>query len=160
MKRLLLCLLSVPLLANPLPRVEAESVTGQKLVLPDALRGQPAVLVWSFSREAGEKAGQWFAPLARDGANVWSAAVIEAAPRLIRPMIRAGMRRASPQPFHSRFLCVTRGEKALRAALGVSNDKLPLVTLLGPDGAVLWRHSGAYDPDAEAELRRRLAELR
>jgi len=150
-------LLSLPLLANPLPRVEAESLTGQKLVLPDALRGQPAVVVWSFSREAGEKVDKWAASLARDRVNVWSAAVIEAAPRLIRPMIRASMRRASPEPFHPRFLCVTRGEKELRAALGVSNDKLPLVTLLGPDGAVLWRHSGGYDPEAEAELRRRLA---
>lgn len=160
MKALFVCLLALPLAANPLPRAEGESLTGQKTVLPDALRGEPAVVIWSFSREAGEMVSKWAAPLARDRVNVWSAAVIEAAPRLIRPMIRAGMRQASPKPFHERFLCITRGEKELRQALGVRNDKLAYVTLLDSGGTILWQHAGPYDEAADAELRRRMAEAR
>lgn len=160
MKALLVCLLALPLAANPLPRAEGESLTGQKALLPDALRGQVSVVVWSFTREAGEKVEKWVAPLARDRVNVYSAAVIEAAPRLIRPMIRAGMRRASPRPFHERFLCITRGEKSLRQALEVRDDRLPYVTLLSANGEVLWQHAGPYSETAAAELMRRLEQAR
>jgi hypothetical protein len=160
MRGILVWLVTLPLLANPLPHAAGESLTGQKVVLPDALRGQPAVVIWSFSREAGELTPQWAAPLARDRVNVWSAAVIEAAPRLIRPMIRSGMRRSSPPPFHPRFLCITSGEKQLRQALDVRNDKLPYVTLLDAAGAIVWQHAGPYSEAADAELRRRIAEMR
>lgn len=160
MKWLAIILLALPLAANPLPRAEGESLAGQKAMLPDSLQGKVSVVVWSFSREAGEQVEKWVAPLARDRVNVWSAAVIEAAPRLIRPMIRASMRRASPQPFHERFLCITRGEKDLRQALAVRNDKVPYVTILSPDGAVLWQHAGPYSESAWTELMRRLQESR
>lgn len=160
MKFAIACLIAFTVSANPLPTVEGESLTGQKALLPDALRGQASVVVWSFSREAGEQVEKWVAPLARDRVNVYSAAVIEAAPRLIRPMIRAGMKRASPKPFHERFLCITRGEKPLREALEVRNDKLPYVTLLSANGEVVWRHAGPYNEAALAELTRRLQEAR
>lgn len=154
MKLAVVYLFALCLLANPLPRAEGESLTGQKALLPDALRGQTAVVVWSFTREAGEQVEKWVAPLARDRVNVYSAAVIEAAPRLIRPMIRASMRRASPQPFHERFICITRGEKELRQALNVRNDKVPYLTIVSPDGAVVWQHAGPYNEAALAELMR------
>jgi hypothetical protein len=160
MNWLAIIVLALPLAANPLPRAEGESLTGRKALLPDALQGKVSVVVWSFSREAGEHVEKWVAPLARDRVNVWSAAVIEAAPRLIRPMIRASMRRASPQPFHERFLCITRGEKDLRQALAVRNDKVPYVTILSPDGAVLWQHAGPYSESALTELMQRLQESR
>lgn len=154
MKLLFVCLFAVTLAANPLPRAEGESLTGQKALLPDAWRGQTAVVVWSFTREAGEQVEKWVAPLARDRVNVYSAAVIEAAPRMIRPMIRASMRRASPQPFHERFICITRGEKELRQALNVRNDKIPYLTIVNPEGAVVWQHAGPYNETALAELMR------
>ncbi len=160
MRGLLVCLLVLRLGANPLPRAEGESLTGQKALLPDALRGQVSVIVWSFTREAGEQVEKWVAPLARDRVNVYSAAVIEAAPRLVRPMIRAGMRRASPKPFHERFLCITRGEKDLRQALLVRDDKLPYVTLLSASGEVMWQHAGPYSEAAAAELMRRIEQAR
>ncbi len=160
MKALLVCLLAVPLGANPLPRAEGESLTGRKTLLPDALRGQVSVIVWSFSREAGGQVERWVAPLVRERVNVYSAAVIEAAPRLIRPMIRAGMRRASPKPFQERYLCITRGGKSLRQALEVRDDKLPHVTLLSAEGEILWRHAGAYSDSAASELMRRLEQAR
>lgn len=160
MRALLVCLLALPLAADPLPRAEGESLTGQKALLPDVLRGQVSVVVWSFTREAGEQVEKWVAPLARDRVNVYSAAVIEAAPRLIRPMIRAGMRRGSPKPFHERFLCITSGEKSLRKALEVRDDKLPYVTLLSANGEVLWQHAGPYSEKAAEELMRRIGQAR
>lgn len=160
MKWLLVCLLLPPLTGDPLPAVAGESLTGRKTLLPDALRGQAVVVVWSFTREAGEQGEKWVAPLVRDQINVYSAAVIEAAPRLIRPMIRSGMRRASPKAFHDRSLCITRGERQLREVLDVRNDKVPYVTLLDAEGRILWRHAGLYTREAAAELMRRLREER
>lgn len=157
---LLASLLLLPVTGNSLPSVGGETLTGRKTLLPDALRGQVSVVVWSFTREAGQQVEKWAAPLVRDQINVYSAAVIEAAPRLFRPMIRSAMRRAIPKPFHGRSLCITRGGKQLREVLEVRNDKLPVVTLLDAEGRILWRHEGLYTETAATELLRRLREAR
>lgn len=153
-------LLALPLTASPLPQVVGESLTGQKIVLPDTLRGQPAVVVWSFTREAGEKVEKWAAPLVRDGVDVWVVAMIEAAPRFLRPMIRSSMRRASPALLHPRFVCATSGEKAMRQVLEVADDRIPYLILVDSGGVVVWRHAGSYSEAAHGELLRRLAGLR
>ncbi|MGQ9918812.1 MAG: hypothetical protein ACUVS7_15495 [Bryobacteraceae bacterium] len=157
---LLVCLLLLPVTGNPLPAVEGETLTGRKTLLPDALRGQVSVVVWSFTRDAGGQVEKWMAPLVREQINVYSAAVIEAAPRLIRPMIRSAIRRASAKSLHGRSMCITRGERALREALEVRNDKLPIVTVLDSEGRILWRHAGPYTEAAARELMRQLHEAR
>jgi len=44
-----------PAAAENLPVTQAETLTGQKLEFPLALAGKPAVCVFGFSREAGDK---------------------------------------------------------------------------------------------------------
>jgi hypothetical protein len=150
----LVLLLLAPLTLShaAMPSLEAETLTGEKVRLPELWLGQPAVVVWSFSRVAGEGIKAWMAALEREGVNAWGAAVLEKAPRFVRPMIRREMRGDIPKQFHSRTICFYRGDKELRETLGVGDDRLPLVVMLGANGAIVWKHSGLYEEAARSEL--------
>ncbi len=63
--------------AGSLPVTPAETLTGQKLSFPAALSGRPAVCVFGFSREAGDRTQVWMTRLSKDGINAWSVANLE-----------------------------------------------------------------------------------
>lgn len=85
-------------LPESLPVTQAETLTGQKLEFPTALAGKPAVCVFGFSKEAGDRTKVWMTRLSQDGINAWSVANLESAPALVRGMIRSSMRKGTPQP--------------------------------------------------------------
>lgn len=105
-------LLALALPAQTLPWGEAESLAVKKAALPGVWAGRPAVVVWSFSREAGEGVKQWMGELEKEGLEAWSVAVLEAAPRFIRPMIRSGMRKQAAGRV-DRWLCLYKGGKGV-----------------------------------------------
>lgn len=144
MRTLLLLLCCASMWGQALPRTEAETLSGRKVTMPEVFGGKPAVVVFSFSKGAGEKTAEWVAALSKDGAPVWSAAMLEAAPRFIRPMIRSGMKKDVPAAMLDRSLCLYTGEKAWRAALGVAQDDAPLVVGIDAKGQVAWMQQGFY----------------
>ncbi len=148
MRTLLLLLGWASLWGQALPRTEAESLSGRKVTMPEAFGGKPAVVVFSFSKGAGERSADWVSALTKDGAPVWTAAMLEAAPRFIRPMIRSGMRKDAPAAMLDRSLCLYKDEKAWRAALGIVKDEAPVVVGIDAKGQVTWTHQGFYGADA------------
>lgn len=141
--------------AQALPNTQVESLAGQKLTIPQAFAGKPIILVWSFSKKAGEATRAWTDPLAKEGLPVWSAAMLEAAPRFVRPMIRSGMRKDMPDTQQQRSLLLYQGEKQWRQILKPPKDDDPLVVLLDAQGNVAWSYSGLYSPKALDEVRQR-----
>jgi hypothetical protein len=84
--------------AENLPVTEAEALSGQKVEFPTALAGMPAICVFGFSKEAGDKTKVWMTKLNDQGVKAWSVANLEGAPALVRGMIRSSMRKGTPQP--------------------------------------------------------------
>jgi hypothetical protein len=149
----LVLFVSASLAAQTLPSTEAETLTGRKLDFPKALAGQPVVCVFSFSKEAGEKTNEWMKPLLAAGINAYSVAHLEGAPRLVRGLIRGGMRKSMPANQHDRSLILTRDEKAWRAALEVKDDRQPIAVKLDATGRIVARRAGPFDPRFVAELK-------
>lgn len=141
--------------AQAFPTTQVESLAGQKLTIPQAFGGKPVILVWSFSKKAGEATRAWTDPLAKEGLPVWSAAMLEAAPRFVRPMIRSGMRKDMPDTQQQRSLLLYQGEKQWRQILKPPKDDAPLVVLLDAQGNVAWSYSGVYSAKALDEVRDR-----
>jgi hypothetical protein len=139
-------LLACQLAQGALPATDGETLDGRKVSFPALLAGQPAVCVFSFSREAGEKTRAWMEPLVKANANAYSVANLEAAPRLVRGLIRRGMRSGTPEAFRGRSIILTSHEKAWRQALQVADDQLPVVVKFDAAGAVVDRYAGAFDP--------------
>jgi hypothetical protein len=138
--------------AAAIPATEAETLAGAKVSLPQVLGGKPAILIWSFSREGGAKVKEWMETLERDApGQAYSVAMLEAAPRLIRGMIRSGMRGDTPPALRARTLLLYKGEREWRERLGVKDAALPVTTVLNAAGEVVWSRSGACTPGLAAE---------
>jgi hypothetical protein len=147
---------SVLAAAESLPVTPAETLTGHKLSFPTALAGKPAVCVFGFSKEAGDRTKDWMARLSNDGVNAWSVADLEGAPALVRGMIRSSMRKGTPQALLEHSLVVTKDEKAWKNALGAKDDKLPVVAVLDAAGNVIWTYEGLLGDEAYSELKAKL----
>jgi hypothetical protein len=142
--------------AQNLPVTSAETLSGQKLEFPTALASKPAVCVFGFSKEAGDRTKVWMNQLSQDGINAWTIADLEGAPTLVRPMIRSSMRKATPKPLLDRSLILTKDEKAWKAAVGAKQDSLPVVILLDAAGKVQWTYEGLFAEEAYRELKIKL----
>lgn len=155
--KLLVALVALAAAAQVLPKTQVETLDGQKRVIPDAFGGRPAVLVYGFSRKAGDATKAWVDPLVKEGLPVWSVAMLEAAPRFVRPMIRAGMRKDTPAGRQDHALLLYAGEKEWRALLKAGNDEEPVVVLVDGRGRVVWSRAGPASADGLAEVRQRWA---
>jgi hypothetical protein len=142
--------------AQNLPVTSAETLSGQKLEFPTAIAGKPAVCIFGFSKEAGDKIKVWMSRLSQDGINAWTIADLEGAPTMVRPMIRSSMRKGTPKPLLDRSLILTKDEKAWKAAVGAKQDNLPVVVLLDAAGKVRWTYEGLFADEAYRELKTKL----
>jgi hypothetical protein len=158
----LVALLSVlPLAgADQLPVTPAETLSGAKLNFPAAFAGRKVVCVFSFSREAGDAVPLWMTRLTESGADALSVANLEAAPGFIRGVIRGGMRKATPKTQLDRALIMTKDDKAWRQALGLKQEKLPLVILLDSAGRPQWSYEGVWNEAAARDLKTKLEAAR
>jgi hypothetical protein len=142
--------------ADSLPVTQAETLTGQKLEFPTALAGKPAVCVFGFSKEAGDRTKVWMTQLSQDGINAWSVANLESAPALVRGMIRSSMRKGTPQPLLERSLILTKDEKAWKHAVGANQSNLPVVVVFDAAGHPLWTYEGLFADEPYREIKTRL----
>ena len=151
-----LLLLSGRAAAESLPVTQAETLTGQKLEFPTALAGKPAVCVFAFNKEAGDRTKAWMTRLSQDGINAWSVANLESAPALVRGMIRGSMRKGTPQPLLERSLILTKDEKAWKHAVGANQNNLPVVVVFDAAGHPLWTYEGLFGEEPLREIKTRL----
>ena len=158
MVRPILAALTLSMAAAAWPVTEGETLSGRKITVPASFAGKPAVLVFSFSREAGEKVRYWLDPLLKDGVNAWSVANLEAAPRLIRGLVRNGMKKDMLPDAEAHSVLLYKDDKEWRQALGVEKNDTPLVVLLDPKGQVVWKHQGLFDSVAYRALLKRFSE--
>lgn len=160
MVRAVLAALTLSLAVAAWPVTEGETLSGTKVTVPSSFTGKPTVLVFSFSKDAGEKVRFWLDPLLKDDLNAWSVASLEAAPRLIRGVIRSGMRKDMARIAQERSVLLYKDDKAWRQALGVTKDDAPLVVLLDAKGQVAWKHQGLYDEGIYRALLKRFSEYK
>ena len=146
------------------PQLRGETLEGKPLILPDSARGKIALLTVSFSKAAGERAGAWGARFSKDhagerGVTNYSIAMLEGAPRLLRGMIKSGMKRGVPEAMRSRFLVVTSDEVAWKQYLDVRQDDVPYLLLIDGRGRVLWKEQGLFDERKYESLNACVADL-
>jgi hypothetical protein len=150
--------------AQSIPRVNAESLDGKSISLPQDFAGKVAILIIGFSRGGGNQCGPFARKLAKEPSVVegkvaiYEIAMLESAPRLIRPMILHGMRSGIPQAEQNRFLPLFHDEKQWKQVAkfieSAQNDAYLL--LVSSDGAVRWTGHGQYSERLYSELKRQL----
>jgi ATP10 protein len=142
-----------------LPQIAGQALTGRSIELPAAASGKPAVVIFSFSKTAGNDARSWNERLSRDFPTVPSFTIImlESAPRLFRGMALSGIKGSMPIAMQDRTLVLDRDETLWKQRLAFSMDSHAYVILLGPDARIAWKSEGTFTEASYLQLRNQLS---
>jgi len=132
--------------AQALPRTEGQTLSGKRIVLAEAARGQSTILVAGFSRKSGDGCAAWVDAVERDPSltrvATYQIAMLAGAPSLLRGMIVSGIRKDVPPARQDHFVVLTRDEERWRDYFDVAVDAEPYVVLIDATGRVLWHGHG------------------
>jgi hypothetical protein len=151
------------LAAQSIPHAQADTLSGSKISLPDAVLGHPAIFTIGFSRAGGDAAGRWNRELkkqlaGKSEARLYTVAVLQDAPKMVRGMIRHGMRGGIPKDEQVAFLLIYEGEDAWKTFTGFSGaDDAYLVVVDSTGTARAHIHGKTPDEASLATLQDALA---
>jgi hypothetical protein len=168
---LFLFFLAVPLIAleaqtaplhvgDALPQISGETLSGKQLTLPADAAGKPAIVSFSFSKAGGKDSGLWSDHVEKDFPDVghpYTLMMIEAAPKFVRGMIISGSKKGMSQQAQDRCIAMEKDEDVWKQRIGFMKDDWAYVLVLGPDGKIRWRSSGAFSESEYAELKKELS---
>ncbi len=147
-----------------LPVLAGESLSGQKVSLPDAASGKAALLALGFTYGSRFAVEEW-AKRFRDrfgkegGVTLYEVPMIGGMGRLARWFIDSGMRKGTPRELHGNVITVYGGTGPWKARLGYKDEKAAYLILLDAQGIVRWLHAGLYDESRFGELAVRVSDL-
>jgi hypothetical protein len=121
--------------------IEGETLSGNKVSLPVATGGHAALLIIGFTHGSQNQAKAWSLRV-RDRFPVWSVAVLEDIPRLVRGMVARSIKSGTPKELYDRFVLVYRGEKQLKQAAGFDRPDDAYVLVIDSAGAIRWSFHG------------------
>lgn len=156
---MLLMLIAANLSAQVIPHTEADTLSGKKIVLPDATAGHPAIFIVGFSHAGGDSCGRWDKQLRQDFASdgnlrIYNVAELQDAPKLVRGMIRHGMRGNVPQNEQDSFVLLYQDEDVWKKLADVSDADDAYILLVDAAGNIRWRtHGKNPDPSAMNTLK-------
>lgn len=145
-----------------LPQISGQALTGELIELPAAAKGKPTVVIFSFSRAAGNDARSWNERLSRDfpkDVPSYTIIVLESVPKLFRGMALSGIKGSMPIPMQDRTIVLYRDETLWKQRLAFSEDGHAYVILLGPDGRMTWRSEGTFTEGAYARMKDQLERM-
>jgi hypothetical protein len=136
----------LPLAAQAkLPATETKSLSGKQVQVPVA--NHLTLLVTGFTKSSSEADGAWWKkaqPLCKQNPQLacYQVAVLEDAPRFVRPMILGGMRHGMTPEQQDLFLTSFQNEKAWKQAMSYSAPDNAYIALVDSSGAILWLQNG------------------
>jgi hypothetical protein len=137
-----------------LPPLAGQALTGKWLDIASVSGGNPAAVVFSFSRAGGRDAQLWTQRLMKDDPHLAICTVIflESVPGLFRAMAVSGIKDGMPPPLQDRTILLYRNEDLWRQRLQVANERHTCVMLLGPTGRVQWMTPGPFSDALYSEF--------
>jgi hypothetical protein len=143
-----------------LPQISGQALTGRSIELPAVASGKPAVVIFSFSKTAGNDARSWNERLSKDfpkDVPSFTIIMLESVPKLFRGMALSGIKGSMPIAMQDRTLVLYHDDTLWKQRLAFSVDNHAYVLLLGPDGRIAWKSEGAFTEAAYMQLRNQLS---
>ena len=146
------------LLAQQLPRIEGESLAGQRVVLPDAASGKAAVLIFGFSKASKTPTAAWEKRIEADFAGspalqVYQLPVLEDVPRLVRGMVISSMKKGVPADEQARFVPLFHSESELKKLVDFQRPDDAYLMVVNRSGEVAYKTHGNVTDAGYAQLR-------
>ena len=136
-----------------IPAIEGETLSGKKVSLPAAAGGQSALLIIGFTHGSEAQTKAW-GQRVRDRFSVWSIAVLEDVPGLVRGMAKHGIKSGTPKELYDRFVLVYHDEKQLKQAAGFEKPDDAYLLVIDKAGVITWRFHGPVTDAAVEEADR------
>jgi hypothetical protein len=146
---------------SAMPRVEGQSLTGNKVVLPDAAVGKITVLILGFTRASKTPTSNWAKQIRADFANqqaveLYQIPVLEDVPRLIRGMVISGIKKGVPENQRDHFIVMLHSEAELKNFVGYQEPDDAYLVVLASDGKVAQQLHGRPEPQMYSRLKEKL----
>jgi hypothetical protein len=142
-------------MAQALPSTDEEALNGTKVNLQQAVAGKRAVLIFGFSKEAGQQTSPWREQLtaavrARDAGPapaLFELPLMEGLPGLLRGFVLRSMRKAIPAAAQGSVVPVFSHKKEWQALAGYSSPDDAYVVVLDERQAVIAKDHGPVTPE-------------
>ncbi len=136
------------------PDISGQATSGKPIQLSNVITGKTAIVVFSFSKAAGQDAHRWNDLLSKDYCSDHALAcstviMLASAPRLLRGVIVSELNRTMPPSMRNETIVSYQSQDSWKERLAVTDDSRAYVFLLDPSGHIRWRNSGAL---SEAEF--------
>ena len=148
-----------------IPDLHGTVLTGERVDLPEALKGRVGILVVGFSQSSREEASAWGKRLQGDYGDsskviYFELPVLASAPRMLRPWIAKKIGESVPEPARARILPVLDHEAEWKAATAIGKRDDAYVLVVDSGGFVRWKAEGAATDPVCEELKRQVEALR
>ena len=139
---------------QPMPLTQGQSLSGHEVLLPTSLKGHAAVIVIGFSHASQKSMERWDKEIgaqvkANPGVPLYNIAVLQDAPKIVRAVIKGGIRAVVPAAGQDLFLTVVQGEDQLKSAVDFSSGDDAYVVVLDAEGNIAFHTHG--DPSESAK---------
>ena len=135
--------------ASAMPTVKVEPLAGAALTLPADLPPRPCVFVVGFSKASREQTMQWSQRLDHEAlagkASMYSVAVLEDVPALMRRFVIGGIRKGVPDALHDRFLVATSDAAAWKDAVSNADADAAYLILVNAGREIVSARERAAD---------------
>lgn len=132
-----------------MPGIEGESFTGRKVILPGAVRGKVAVLIFGFTKASKEPTSAWTDKIqsdlgSRSGFEMYQLPVLEDVPRFIRGMVISSMKKGVRENMRDHFVPILQGESELRKLVSYQEKDDAYLVILDATGRVIHQTHGPF----------------
>jgi hypothetical protein len=144
------------------PQLSGQTLAGKPLELPAAIMGDPAVVIISFSKTAGNDARSWNERLSMDfpkGVPSYTIILLESVPKLFRGLAVSNIKSSMPVLMQDRTIVLYSDEMLWKQRVAFSEDSRAYVIMLGSDGRILWRCEGAFSEPSYNQMKDQIEKL-
>lgn len=147
-----------------MPRIEGESFSGRKIVLPDDAKGKVAALVFGFSKASKGPTSAWGEKIFSEFGNqagfaLYQLPVLEDVPRFVRGMVISGMKKGIKENLHDHFVPILQGESELKTLVSYKEPDDAYLLVLEPTGKIVQQMHGPFSDAAYEQLRKEIKAL-
>ena len=140
------------------PTIEAETLSGKKILFPDITTGKYALILVAFKRQTQGEVDSWLDPFIeefgdRESVTFYEIPMISKNWKWMSGWIDAGMRSGVPKNKHDHVATYYGPLTEYFDYFGVDDSGKVYVFLLDPEGNIIWKTSGRANENTFNELR-------
>lgn len=132
---------------TPMPKIQGENLAAHTVVLPEAVAGKIAILIFGFTKASKVPTSVWADKVqldigSRPDLELYQLPVLEDVPRLFRSMVISGINKGVAENKRDHFVPILQGEAELKKLVRYKEPDDAYLIILGRDGNIVQQLHG------------------